>query len=245
MNLRRLSADGITQFGQYLAQLKTEPTQPPPMWLLDHPTASEPVADVEVAPTIFANRLAAAKYLDSLITAAGLTGVERDVGLWAWLSLFFFEQVCPLEGSRGRDPGALARFIPEIAESRRYYRHLLLGPFMMYSAHRDNPERLQAHLCDKITIGTSETYRLFIENPALIACNAAVETATLLYYDPDRGRVRRGTGTKGGGGCRRLIQVLQQFDCTFDLPMLSRDRLLDMLPQEFSRFVPQQMRLIG
>jgi hypothetical protein len=96
-----------------------------------------------------------------------------------------------------------------------------------------------------VSVATSETYRLFIENPALISCRAAVAVATHLYYDPTRGRLRRGAGAKGNGGCRRLVMVLQQFDCTFDLPMLTKEGLLELLPQEFERFVPRQMELIA
>jgi hypothetical protein len=36
---------------------------------------------------------------------------------------------------------------------------------------------------------------------------------------------------------------LQQIDCTYDLPVLTTDRLADMLPGEFRRFIPQQLEL--
>lgn len=245
MTLRRFTESGIEQFRQYLTQLRTEPSLEPPMWLLGDDVATKPLSEsVEVPTTLLGNRLTAAKMVDELLRTANLSGVERDIGLWAWLALNFFEQLCPVDGRGKRDPGALSKFIPEVEETRRYYRHLLLGPYMLYVAHRDNPDRLRALLCDKPTIGTSETYRLFIENPTLISCNAAVEMATILYYDPDRGRIRRGAGAKGSGGCRRLVQVLQQFDCTYDLPMLTCERLLEMLPTEFKKFIPQQMELI-
>lgn len=117
---------------------------------------------------------------------------------------------------------------------------MLLGPVVMYRAHADNPKRLLALLSNPMDVATSETYRLFIENPSLITCKAVIDVATLLYYDDERGKLKRGAGSKDAGGCRRLIDYLQQIDCTFDLPTLTKDRLAEMLPREFSRFVPRQ-----
>jgi hypothetical protein len=77
---------------------------------------------------------------------------------------------------------------------------------------------------------------LIVENPALVSCPAAVETTTRLYYDPGKRRVRRGAGSKGPGGCRRLLQVLQQFDCTYDLAMMRTQDLMTKLPPEFNRY---------
>ena len=53
----------------------------------------------------------AARYLDSVLS--GVTGcdVERDAGLWAWLSLFYFEDLCPPDGRGRRKPGERARWI--------------------------------------------------------------------------------------------------------------------------------------
>lgn len=240
MNLRRLNPDGIVRFTDYLLALKTDQKLSIPTDLLTDTAASEEIPPgIEIKETTFGTRLDAAAYIDKLLSATDLPNPERDTGIWAWLALYYFDQLCPPASDGARKVGEIARYIPQIDVSRRYYRHMLLGPVVMFRAHADNPKRLLALLSNPMNVATSETYRLFIENPSLIACNAVVETATLLYYDHKRMKLKRGAGSKDAGGCRRLIDYLQQIDCTYDLPSLTMARLGAMLPDEFQRFFPK------
>ena len=244
MKLRRFTSSGLMQFEQYLDQLKVAPTTPPPNWLLMDDAAAESAADVEVVDQKFATRFDVAEYLDRLLSIAKINTVERDAGLWAWLTLFFFGQVCPVGKNGERSAGEAARYVPLIDLSRRYYRHLLLGPWSMFVSHRDDPERLRGLLTNKLEVATSETFRLFIENPPLFACKAVVSTATRMYYDFGKGTIRRGAGSKEAGGCRRFVDFLQQLDCTFDLQRMTEPQLLSYLPSEFERFKPRQSKLL-
>jgi hypothetical protein len=242
MKIRRFNAEGMTQFEAYLNNVKAEPTLAPPFHLLEDPLATEPLPlDIELDQKPFSARFDAAAYLNEKLSPAVLPGLDRDVPLWTWLALFYFDQLCPPGKGGVRKVGEPARYIPQIEASRRYYRHMLMGPVMMYRVHIDKPNRLLALLSNPMSVATSETYRLFIENPSLIACRAVVEVATWLYYDGTRGKLRRGAGSKEAGGCRRLIEYLQQIDCTYDLPILTKDRLGGMLPEEFRRFIPKQL----
>jgi hypothetical protein len=237
MRLHRFNDEGVARFARYLVDLAADPALAIPIDLLTDPACT---AEVPPGPEIedrpFATRMDAARYLDSVLSAVTGRDVQRDAGLWAWLTLFYFDQLCPPDRHNRREPGRLAKWIPELAASRRYYRHMLLGPYLIYRAHRDDPERARVLLADPVTVSTAEVYRLLVENPSLVTCNAVVEAATLLYYDPGRGRIRRGAGSKSAGGARRLLQVLQHFDCTYDLAMVPTRRLLELLPNEFSRF---------
>ena len=250
MKLRRFNPAGLDRFSDYVAALRADKTLPAPFDLLEDDALTEVVAPATDCPDAsFANRLAAAEYLDRVLTPSGLADAFADVGLWAWLALRFFDQLCPIGKDGSRSPGEDARWIPQVDGSRRYYRHLLLGPSVIYQAHRDEPERVVGLLADPVSIGTSEVFRLFIENPSLIRSRSAVAAATALYYDPVKKKNRRGIGAKdaGAGGkakpgtVRRLIAVLQQFDCTYDLYALSPAVLLDMLPSEFDRYQPEPM----
>src|SRR5688572_5189229 len=200
MKLRRFTDNGIEQFKAYLTNLAEEPTLQPPRHLLTEPGASETLeAEIDVEDKVFTTRLDAAQYLDRVLSPEALPHVERDAGVWSWLTLLYFDQICPPGKGGAREPGEHARYVPQIDVSRRYYRHMLLGPLMMLRAHADKPERLLALLSNPMDVATSETYRLFIENPTLIACKAVVDTATWLYYDRQRGRLKRGVGTKEAG----------------------------------------------
>jgi hypothetical protein len=64
-----------------------------------------------------------------------------------------------------------------------------------------------------------------------------------LYFDVDKKKLKTGSGNKEKGGCRRLIEFLQQLDCTYDLATLSSEKLLLLLPDEFHPFITRQGRL--
>ena len=68
------------------------------------PKSSRPKTECPNAK--FANRLAVAEYLDRTLTPVGLADAFNDVGLWAWLALRFFDQLCPVQGDGSREPGA-------------------------------------------------------------------------------------------------------------------------------------------
>jgi hypothetical protein len=237
MILRRMTNAGMDAFRAWLTQVKSEPSLAAPHWLLtDLPYSEELPVQIEIEPREFSNRLEAAQYLDAKLSNSGLTGIDRDPGLWAWLTLLYIDQVCPMKKGK-RTIGDITRYIPVLGGARRYYRHLLFGPWMMLRAHADNPSRLLGLLSSPMDVATSETFRLFIENPSLISSNAAVAATTRLYFDQETQKLKRGAGSKDNGGCRRLIEFLQQIDLTYDLAGMQAEDLLKLLPNEFRRFV--------
>ena len=235
--LRSLNETGMQRLAEFIDSFKSPtPLAVPTGILTDDTTSTSLPVEVQIEPRKFGSRFEAAKYLYEKVSAVDLPGIEGDPGLWSWLALFYFDEVCPPGKGGVRKPGELARWIPELSYIRRYYRHLILGPYLVYKAHADNPERALGLLCDPMDVSTSEVYRLLIENTRLVTSRGPVAIATILYYDPQKGKLRRGAGSKGPGGCRRLVGVLQQFDCTFDLPSLTGGQLLTMLPREFDKF---------
>lgn len=236
MNLRRLNDEGVRRMEAFLDSLTTDVPEAYPVEFLTDPAASEAIAvEVPVDQTVFPRRYELAEYLYKRFADAGIRDSERDAGIWAWLALYWFEQLCPKERDGRLKPGSRDRWIPRLGNSRRYYRHLVLGPWLIYRAHSDEPSRALALLTDPPSVATAEVYRLFIEGP-LVASIAAVTAATQLYYDSDKRKLKRGFGVKTGGGARRLVAFLQQLDCTYDLHSMSSDHLMRCLPSEFSRF---------
>jgi hypothetical protein len=57
-----------------------------------------------------------------------------------------------------------------------------------------------------------------------------------MYLDASNNQPKRGAGGKGPGSARRLADVLNQFDVTWDLYSMSYEEVLAMLPGEFDRF---------
>jgi hypothetical protein len=234
MLARRLTSTGIERFAEFLGSLRSDPHRDAPLELLSDPTTSVPLdVEVPVESRVFHSRLEAAEYLNSLLGADAAT-LRNDAGFWTWLSLFWFEDLCPIIHERCQ-PGDSARWIAELDNPRRACRHLLAGPFQIYRAHRDNPDRAMSLLCGPVQ-QTGTLVTLIASRPSLVTCRAVVGAATRLYYNRAAGRNRSGLSGRGPGSPARFADILSQLDLTWDLYSLSTDELLDLLPAEFDHF---------
>ena len=236
MKLRRFNTQGIERMSAFLDSLTTPTLEAPPYDILVDPAMSEVVpGEIEVEQRAFVSRFEVARYLDERFGDAETRGLERDRGVWAWLALLFFESLCPA-GRDGRPrPGARARWIPEISNFQRYYRDLLGGPYLIYRAHRDDPARAMVLLYGPPSV-MGEVVEQLASRQELITNRAIIAAATKLYFDASKGSPRRGFGGKGPGSPRRLADILNQLDLTWDLYAMSDVEVMAKLPSEFDRF---------
>lgn len=238
MKLHRFTDEGISRFGQFLDALSADAALALPAGLLTDSACAVPVPPgPEVDRRQFASRMDAARYLDRILSDVSGCDVERDAGLWAWLSLFYFDQICPTDGHGRRKVREQARYIPAVTNYLKYYRHLLAGPYRVYRAHRDNPDRALVLLCGPLN-RPGEVVEQLVSRQEIITNPSAVGVATSIYFDPRSGSFKRGAAGKGGGSARRLADVLNQFDVTWDLYWMSPNGILGKLPKEFNRFRP-------
>lgn len=237
MNIRRLNDQGIERFTAFLYSLTGDAPMPYPSALLTDPNATEEIQPaIEIEQRTFGSRYAAAEYLYNRFKDSRLTNIERDRGLWAWLSLFYFDELCPANVKGECKPGQIARWIPETGVSWRYYRHLLAGPYRIYAAHSDSPERVLLVLCGPLH-QPGDIVEQIASRQEIITNGGIMEAVSNLYYDPSSSKPRRGAATKEGKGTvRRFTDILNQFDVNWDLYSLEAQDVLQLLPDEFSRF---------
>jgi hypothetical protein len=76
----------------------------------------------------------------------------------------------------------------------------------------------------------------FSSRQTIISNPSVMGAVHRLYINPETGRLRRGTGGKTGGSPRRLADVLQQLDLTFDLRASNSADVVSLLPKEFDRW---------
>jgi len=235
MNMRRFNEQGIAFFTEFLDSLTGDAPLPYPSVLLTDPDSTEEInPPIRIEQQTFGRRYAAAEYLYGIFKDSGLTGIERDRGLWAWLSLLYFDELCPADAAGRRRPGERARWILNTS-GRRYYRNLLAGPYFVFRQHADSPERALALLCGPLH-QMSDVYLEIADSPQLVSNAAVIEAATRLYYDFEKGKLRRGTARDKPGGARRMGEILSQFDCTWDLYSMNTEELIRLLPKEFDKF---------
>ena len=231
MRLRRFRPAGLARFEELIRAARTTGvTALPPELLVDDALAEPHPAHVDVERGgIGRTRLEAARYLHAKLEA--VEDVGHDRALWAWLAAFAFDAVCPTD-RRGRYvPGAISRYVPERGDAGKAYRHRLLGPYLAYRGHRDDPERALCLLGQPLARPGYLVDRL-ASRPRLVACPAAVGAATRLYVNDHTGAIRRGAAAS----VDRLADVLMQLDRTYDLYGMTTDALLGLLPTEFSSF---------
>jgi len=229
VRLRRLTPTGIARFEELLPKLEGSTDRLDVSLALDE-TLSEPAGDAEIEPSFLdgKSRLDAAAYLDTKL--GPLADPERDPGLWAWLSLLSFDAVCPRDAKGRYRPGSPARYVPRLDDARRVYRHRLLGPYVIFRLHRDDPYRALCVLCQPL-VKPGQLVERLASRPRLVASPASIGVATILYCDRERS-LRRGAAAN----VERLSEVLTQLDQTFDVYGMSADALLKLLPPEFDPF---------
>ena len=246
MRVRRLNTRGIERFEGFLDSVTAGPPQPyPEQVLLDDHSSERLQESMDVERRGFRSRFEAARYLYERLGHSGMKDVDRDKGLWAWLALFYFEQICPVDKSGHRTPGERARWVPAFTDGRRYYRHLLAGPYRIYQANRDDPARAMILLYGPLHTLGHFSYQI-ASRQELMTNKAVLELATDMYLDPSGPTHKRGAQTRGKPGTVfRFVDVLNQFDVTWDLYGMTKDELAAMLPREFDRFLKRTQQPVA
>ena len=233
--LGRLTDAGIAAFRGYLDGLRAGGTEAPPLALIEDERFARPAyAGVTVEPRPFASRYDFARYADRLLALESPAAVFGDVPLWSWLSLYYFDQVCPLrEGLR--KPGRDYRHIPEPG-FRFGHRHLLSGAYLVYSVY-GLKEALAEFLLHGPLPNETRVFHEIVARQILVTNDAVIEAARRLYFDRHTKRPRRGAiQRKTPGGFLRFITVIQQLDLTYDLYSMRWEQLFEILPAEFARW---------
>lgn len=239
--IRKFTDEGIDQFRNYLAELREGSTSPPPFQILNDPSTSEPMSDeVQIENRTFETRLDLARYLDDVLANIDHDSIETDVHLWSWLSLFYFDEVCPAQNDGIRKPGRDYRHILEPGYPNGH-RHLLCGPFMVYSVYELGENLSKLLLCTAIPIENKFHHELAVRQ-SLITNRGTLKAVHLLYYDEVGNKPKRGAQVKKPipGGFYRFISIIQQLDLNYDLYSMSGNEILDFLPPEFNKWKGQR-----
>lgn len=231
--IRSLTREGRFAAAEMLAQVRSGELVRPDMKALDIEPLSVALDATFAEPV--ASELQSRWHLAQwLVRSFGQRDTRIDAGGWSWLALRLFDVLCP-EREGKRRVREDARYLLEAGDYRKAHRHLLAGPFLLMQAHIGHPEAVRGLLATSPD-APGEVYEQLAARKYTVASRAVVEVATRLYFDPATGGLKRGSGGAGAGSPRRLVEVLQQFDLTYDLQQITDARLESLLPREFSRF---------
>lgn len=195
----------------------------------DEMYSSEIDLAVELRTEPFRDRLDAAAYFSSLELDRYVENLEGDVGLWTWLALYYFDQLCPAN----RKPGEIARWVLS-SHPFRYYRHLLAGSFRIYRTYANEPKLLRVFLWGPVS-EVGDYIGQVGSRQELITNRAVLQLLDRLYFDEAKGRPKKGASDRtAAGGLRHLVDYLDQLDRTYDLYSLSTETLVEFLPNPFA-----------
>lgn len=235
MKVRALNSDGIAVFEGYLKRIDAGAIEAPPRELLTDQRMTEGIeGDAEVEDRKFVSRQEMAAYLAEALKGIDRNHLDASSGLWSWLALNYFDQLCPPDQVGRREPKREYMYVLPARESvdyhRHAYRHLLAGPYWIYRIHKDNgrmflypPVHTHPDFAEQIASRME-----YITNTELVGA------MDRLYFDSAQLKPKRGgTNRKKKGTLRRFLAVMDQLDLTFDLYSLTREQVIALLPGEF------------
>lgn len=232
MNVRRFNEAGMAAARGFLAGCRQDPTSNVPPLLLEDSVLSDEVEPfITVKPRQFDTKADAATYFCELLVPLSDHGVAEDAGLWTWLSLYFFDEVCPLKNGR-RSVKNDYTYIFEPKNSRHFYRHLLFIAWWVFKVSGDYHRLFSCGRLDKLDKVTTEVMkRLYLTRiPSIF------EVLDRLYWDEARSRPRGGITrpvVKRGDLVHRLPIRIRQLEMTYDLQSITADQLIELLGAEF------------
>lgn len=236
---RILNSAGIEQFS---AWLKHPSGRMPPEGLLSDSRLSEILEGARVDPDRnFASRLEFGIALNewfSGFSSRELLSPEND-GLWAWLSLIWFEQLTA-KGIRRAEHYIVER---RGSAGSLAYRHAARTSYELVNIHGE-----AAIFCLSSPMPTFGDMTEQLASRQFIAHNPGFfRAACALYLDGDR--LKRGASSKpkplkkrhkgdrtGFGSVRRLAVALRRLNLTYDTELMGAKEMCEVLPREFNKW---------
>lgn len=236
-NLRIFNQKGIDRFRHIVDKLQVNPEENIDLgWIYRDSLTDVSNSSITLPEIKFNSKLESAKFLHKTIVELPMKDKFYNQGLWAWLSAFFFDTVCPESTTGKRKPGKAYRHIPPKNRSwRTIHRHLLAGPVRIYDLHKK----------DIKIIFHAPVHELgdFMEQLAsrqeIASSLGVLKAADLLYWDSEKCQPKIGARTTKGepGTLRRFVTVLQQLMLTYDLYSMATEDIITLLPEEFDPWI--------
>lgn len=237
MHVRRLNSHGVERFRQNLQQIREgQRLTLEPLLLTDDSLTETFDTEIEIEQQRFKTKKGISSYLAEKLELPKNRWRYYDVGLWTWLSVFYFDLLCPVQSGQRRVKADARYILADPKSWKRYYRHLLACPVRLYcelgelaTPFLEAPIPVWRELHEQLT-----AHQNIATNKALIGA------AGKLYWDPSVNNIKKGASTKGQGSLRRFVELIGQFELTYDVNAMNPDDILSLLPQaEFSKWISQ------
>lgn len=241
--VRCLTDSGIREFRGYLARYQSDTTEvAPPKSLLTHSQHSSALesTDVEVHPREFASRLEFARYFDQQVSESGFDGALDALGMWEWLTLYYFDQLCPIRSDGSRKIGNVQRYIPT-TNVHSHYLHLLKGAYTAFLEQASRPGSDYELVLSGLVNDHGAAFDQLISRPRLRTSPGVQSAARLLYFD-ERHRVPKSRFSVGPTRIGEFAKHLRNLPPEYHLQSISVESVLSLLPSEFLDWLDDERR---
>jgi len=233
--VRRLTRSGVSIFADFLTshhgEIRTDNSPEVPFSLLDSEEHSESLhSEVTVKQREFINRFELGEYLHSRLEPLAAE-LEQWDGLWSWLGLYYFDQICPVGTTIFRDH----RYVFD-ADYGKFsyttsYRHLLYTPHDLVRRHGGEVGR--ALLANNVHQG-GDAAESIMSRADVRQSKGVLGAIDMLYYDEETDNVKRGAAVRSApGSIDRFQKVLRQYERTHDVMVMESLAIVNLLPEEF------------
>lgn len=241
--VRCLTESGIEEFREYLVPHQSGMTNvAPPISLLTHLQHSEPLelADVEVRPREFASRLEFARYFDQRVSESGYEVTLDAPGMWEWLTLYYFDQLCPVRSDGSRKIGNAQRYVPP-ENVHSHYLHLLKGAYTAYLEQASRSGSDYELVLSSPVNDHSSAFDQLISRPRLRTSPGVQMAARLLYFDETRS-APKASFSVGQTKLGEFAKHLRNLPPEYQLQSMSVESVLSLLPPEFLNWLDHDQR---
>jgi len=238
LRMRYFSQEGIDEFEQHLSRMADRDERHSISTLLEDSALTVPLENRRSLPVHeFSNRADCGRFFykkldvaSSELRAAGVNPVGHR-GLWTWFAAAWLEHLL-LDSKGNFFVGAKERYILSTS-ARRDYRHLLYGPWMLYTAALENPDLVEIALCDPVT-KDSPVFEQLASRRDIVTNVHALKLLNKCYRNTTTGVVHpQAVRDDIAGGLRRFGSVYSQLAVNYDLQNMTESAIQALLPAEF------------
>ena len=239
MLLRCLNDEGIAAFAADLDAIRRGAIEDPRQSLLEDArfTESFPFGDVNVEPREFANRGFFASYIDARMAVAGVTHTVDVPGMWEWLALFYWSEVCRKLPNGRWGVTANERYIVNRRAQSRNYRHALRESYLNFRSYRDSGNNEAAVVLSQPLNQLSDIVESICARERIKGSPGAMRAATMLFYNESTGRSH--PNKRESGGLRDYCKFVQNLPDEFNLAEVPHHTIISMLPPAFDSLMVQ------
>lgn len=236
--VRELTDKGISEWEEFLRQGRLDQYDDVHSSVLTHDDYASVISETDAIPVIpdNARRLEVARAAFAVSEIVEASAQRPGDRLWSWYAAINFHALIkPGKVENQFSSGHLACWIADSQNWKAYYRHRVANPWWTYSVYREYLADTMALLCTSAR-EMPEIVEQIASRQEIVSSFGTVAAATALYYDRNTGKMKKGAGGKDAGTPRRFADFIKQIDRTYDLGTITKEEILEMLPNEFNKF---------